>query len=85
MNKDLHNLLSELQSFADKVTKTVDKKMNEVDEAKKQLKPEERKVIKYFETKMMQAALKGDLNEVARLSKKMRERVKEVQDANTDK
>jgi hypothetical protein len=85
MKNDLNNVLGQLTGLLGSLDGMVKNYSEKVEEQKKELSPEARKVVTFFEKKMMEEANKGNFNEISRLTKKMNERLNQIQNANTNK
>ena len=85
MRQDLDDFKQLLTGFLGNLENIVKVESEYLDKNRELLSPEERKVVNYFEPKIMEAAKKGDMNEISKLVKKANERIKEVQNAGPDK
>jgi hypothetical protein len=77
--------MGQLTGFMDSIQSLTNSNDEILQSAKKELSSEERKIVNFFEKKMMQSAVEGNVNEVMRLSKKMNQKLKDLKNADTNK
>jgi len=77
--------MGQLTGFMDSIQSLTNSNDEILQGAKKKLSSEERKIVNFFEKKMMQSAVEGNVNEVMRLSKKMNQKLKDLKNADTNK